>query len=88
MSTASGRAVLPEPGNEGMEALRALDDDHRGSGHWAGLGAVDGRDSAGVGVWLMARPLAWRLGVQAAAIDPSAAFRKALLSPATSMGPM
>ncbi|MBG6226784.1 transposase [Arthrobacter sp. CAN_A2] len=42
------------------------------------LGIVDGRDSAGVGDWLKARPLAWRLGVQVVAIDPSAAFRKAL----------
>jgi transposase len=42
------------------------------------LGIVDGRDSTGVGAWLFARPLAWRLGVQVVAIDPSAAFRKAL----------
>ncbi|TYC95860.1 ISL3 family transposase [Arthrobacter echini] len=42
------------------------------------LGIVDGRDSTGVGDWLKARPLAWRLGVQVVAIDPSAAFRKAL----------
>ncbi|WP_426990745.1 hypothetical protein [Pseudarthrobacter sp. Y6] len=32
----------------------------------------------GVGDWLFARPLEWRLGVQVVAIDPSAAFRKAL----------
>jgi transposase len=42
------------------------------------LGIVDGRDSKGVGDWLFARPLQWRLGVQVVAIDPSAAFRKAL----------
>ncbi|GEB66651.1 ISL3 family transposase [Sinomonas atrocyanea] len=42
------------------------------------LGIVDGRDSEGVGEWLFARPLAWRLGVEVVAIDPSAAFRKAL----------
>ncbi|ALV40005.1 hypothetical protein AU252_01500 [Pseudarthrobacter sulfonivorans] len=44
------------------------------------LGIVDGRDSdsEGVGGWLFARPLQWRLGVQVVAIDPSAAFRKAL----------
>ena len=42
------------------------------------LGIVDGRDSEGVGDWLFARPLQWRLGVQVVAIDPSAAFRKAL----------
>ena len=42
------------------------------------FGVVDGRDSKGVGEWLMARPLDWRLGVQVVAIDPSAAFRKAL----------
>ncbi|WP_285249471.1 ISL3 family transposase [Pseudarthrobacter sp. fls2-241-R2A-168] len=41
-------------------------------------GIVDGRDNAGVGDWLFARPLQWRLGVQVVAIDPSAAFRKAL----------
>jgi transposase len=42
------------------------------------LGVVDGRDSAGVGTWLAARPAAWRDAVQVVAIDPSAAFRKAL----------
>ena len=42
------------------------------------LGIVDGRDSTGVGNWLFKRPLQWRLGVQVVAIDPSAAFRKAL----------
>ena len=42
------------------------------------LGIVDGRDSKGVGDWLFARPLEWRLGVQVVVIDPSAAFRKAL----------
>jgi transposase len=42
------------------------------------LGIVDGRDSDGVGDWLFARPLEWRLGVQVVAIDPSAAFRNAL----------
>lgn len=41
------------------------------------LGVVDGRDHRAVGDWLFARPLAWRLGVQVVAIDPSAAFRKA-----------
>ena len=42
------------------------------------LGIVDGRDSQGVGDWLFTRPLEWRLGVQVVAIDPSAAFGKAL----------
>ncbi|NKX55952.1 transposase [Arthrobacter mobilis] len=42
------------------------------------LGVVDGRDSKGVGDWLFARPLQWRLAVEVVAIDPSAAFRKAL----------
>jgi transposase len=42
------------------------------------LGVIDGRDHKGVGDWLFARPLHWRLGVQVVAIDPSAAFRKAL----------
>ncbi|MFJ6158859.1 transposase [Pseudarthrobacter sp. NPDC092184] len=42
------------------------------------LGIVDGRDSEGVGNWLFARPIQWRLGVQVVALDPSAAFRKAL----------
>ena len=37
------------------------------------LGIVDGRDHKGVGDWLFARPLEWRLGVQVVAIDPSAA---------------
>jgi transposase len=39
---------------------------------------VDGRDPKRVGDWLFARPLEWRLAVQVVAIDPSAAFRKAL----------
>src|SRR3954447_10058864 len=42
------------------------------------LGVVAGRDSAGVGTWLAARSPAWRDAVQVVAIDPSAAFRKAL----------
>jgi transposase len=42
------------------------------------LGVVDGRDSAGVGTWLAARSPAWREAVEVVAIDPSAAFRKAL----------
>lgn len=42
------------------------------------LGIVDGRDSTGVGNWLFKKPLEWRLGVQVVAIDPSAAFHKAL----------
>ena len=42
------------------------------------LWIVDGRDSEDVGDWLFARSLQWRLGVQVVAIDPSAAFRKAL----------
>ncbi|WP_449372217.1 ISL3 family transposase [Arthrobacter psychrolactophilus] len=42
------------------------------------LGVVDGRDHTGVGAWLIQRPLEWRLGVHVVAIDPSAAFRKAL----------
>ncbi|MGO4234690.1 ISL3 family transposase [Pseudarthrobacter sp. YAF2] len=42
------------------------------------LGVVDGRDHKGVGDWLFARPLEWRPAVQVVAIDPSAAFRKAL----------
>ena len=42
------------------------------------LGVVEGRDSAGVGAWLAARGPAWRDAVEVVAIDPSAAFRKAL----------
>jgi transposase len=42
------------------------------------LGVVDGRGSAGVAAWLAARPERWREQVQVVAIDPSAAFRKAL----------
>ena len=61
-----------------MEALRAVDDHHRGPGHRPDPGYRRRRDSKGVGDWLFARPLEWRLGVQVVAIDPSAAFRKAL----------
>ena len=42
------------------------------------LGVVDGREHKGVGDWLFARLLSWRLGVQVVAIDASATFRKAL----------
>jgi transposase len=42
------------------------------------LGVVDGRDSTGVGAWLAARSQAWRDAVEVVAIDPSAAFRRAL----------
>ena len=42
------------------------------------LGVVDGRDSAGVGAWLKARSQTWRDAIEVVAIDPSAAFRKAL----------
>ena len=42
------------------------------------LGIVDGRGSAGVGAWLAARPAVWLDQVEVVAIDPSAAFRKAL----------
>jgi len=42
------------------------------------LGIVDGRGSAGVGVWFEARPIAWLAHVEVVAIDPSAAFRKEL----------
>jgi len=42
------------------------------------LGIVDGRGSAGVGAWLAARPADWLAQVEVVAIDPSAAFRKAL----------
>ena len=42
------------------------------------LGVVDGRDSAGVGTWLATRSQAWRDRVEVVAIDPSAAFRRAI----------
>jgi transposase len=42
------------------------------------LGIVDGRDSAAVGGWLATRSHAWRDRIEVVAIDPSAAFRKAI----------
>jgi len=42
------------------------------------LAVVDRRDNKGVRDWIFAPPLDWRLGVQVVAIDPSAAFRKAV----------
>jgi len=42
------------------------------------LAVVDCRGSAGVKAWLQARSPAWLCGVQVVAIDPSAAFRKAI----------
>ena len=42
------------------------------------LGVVDGRDSTTVARWLAARSQAWREAVEVVAIDPSAAFRRAL----------
>ena len=43
------------------------------------LGIVDGRDSTAVGGWLAARSPAWQNRIQVVAIDPSAAFKKAIL---------
>ena len=42
------------------------------------LGVVDGCDSATVGGWLAERSPAWRARIQVVAIDPSAAFKKAI----------
>jgi transposase len=42
------------------------------------LGIVDGRDSAAVSGWLAGRSPAWRARIQVVAIDPSAAFKKAI----------
>ena len=42
------------------------------------LGIVDGRDSAAVAAWLATRSQAWRDRIQVVAIDPSAAFKKAI----------
>ncbi len=42
------------------------------------LAVVEGRTSAGVGDWLTERTDAWRGGVEVVAIDPSAAYRKAI----------
>ena len=42
------------------------------------IGVVDGRDSAGVGAWLEERSTAWRARIEVVAIDPSAAFRRAI----------
>ena len=42
------------------------------------LGIVDGRNSAAVGDWLGQRSEPWRERIEIVAIDPSAAFRKAL----------
>jgi transposase len=42
------------------------------------LGIVDGRDSATVGGWLAQRSPAWRARIEIVAIDPSAAFKKAI----------
>lgn len=42
------------------------------------VAVVDRRTSAGVGDWLEARSNAWRDGIQVVAIDPSAAYRKAI----------
>lgn len=42
------------------------------------LGVVDGRDNKGVSTWLAARPAAWRDPIEVMAIDPSAAFAKAV----------
>lgn len=42
------------------------------------LGVVDGRDNAGVRAWLAARTPSWRERIEVVAIDPSAAFAKAI----------
>jgi transposase len=43
------------------------------------LGIVDGRNSGTVGGWLAGRSPAWRNRIEVVAIDPSAAFKKAIL---------
>ena len=40
---------------------------------------VDGRDSAAVGGWLSKRSPAWRDRIEVVAIDPSAAFKRAII---------
>jgi len=42
------------------------------------LGVVEGRSNTGVSTWLAARPAAWRERIEVVAIDPSAAFAKAI----------
>ena len=42
------------------------------------LGIVDGRDSAAVGGWLAERSQVWQDRIEVVAIDPSAAFKKAI----------
>jgi transposase len=42
------------------------------------LGIVDGRDSAAVGGWLSERSQAWPNRIRVVAIDPSAAFKRAI----------
>ena len=42
------------------------------------LGIVDGRDSAAVGGWLSERSQVWRNRIRVVAIDPSAAFKRAI----------
>lgn len=44
------------------------------------LGIVDGRDSAAVTGWLQARSQPWRDRIEVVAIDPSAAFKKAIVT--------
>ena len=44
------------------------------------LGVVDGRDSAAVEAWLGHRSQAWRDQIQIVAMDPSAAFKKAVIT--------
>jgi transposase len=50
------------------------------------LGIMHGRDHKGVGDWLFARPLQRRM--QTVARDPSAAFRKALITSILSHWPI
>ncbi len=42
------------------------------------LGIVDGRDSAAVKGWLTSRSQTWQARIEVVAIDPSAAFKKAI----------
>lgn len=42
------------------------------------LGVIDGRDNKGVAAWLAARSAQWRDRIEVVAIDPSAAFAKAI----------
>ena len=70
--------VLQGPGRQRLNRVESLMSAHKNLDPGQVLGMVAGQDHTVVGEWLFKRPPECRLGARVVAIDPHAAFRKAL----------